>query len=413
MGTRPAIWIPGSSAYLARTEQHDGGAASAHGESRVRAARRVGDQLRHARPADARQRTDVRAAEAVALFCYQARKWIGAFAAALGGLDTLVFSGGIGENAAARSARGSATASAFSASSSTRARNAADAPLISTDAGRVTVRVIRTDEELMIARIGRAARFDSVAASRDPDHDQATRSRRTCCDGSTPTGAPPTICRSARSICCDNPLLKRPLALADVKPQAARPLGHDAGAELHLRAPEPGHQEVRPRHDLHLRPGPRRPGGGGQHLSRRHLQRDLSRHQPGRGRAAEAVQAVLVSRRHSQPRIAGVPGLDPRGRRARLLAQPRLRRGVRQPRRSSSPASSATARRKPARWPRRGTQQVSRSGARRRGAADPASERLQDRQPSRARAHHARGTGAVAPRLRLDAATSSRATSRR
>ena len=42
---------------------------------------------------------DVRAAEAVALFCYQAKKWIGSFAAALGGLDTLVFAGGIGENA--------------------------------------------------------------------------------------------------------------------------------------------------------------------------------------------------------------------------------------------------------------------------------------------------------------------------
>ena len=42
---------------------------------------------------------DVRAAEAVALFCYQVKKWIGAFAAALGGLDKLVFAGGIGENA--------------------------------------------------------------------------------------------------------------------------------------------------------------------------------------------------------------------------------------------------------------------------------------------------------------------------
>ena len=45
------------------------------------------------------EKQDVRAAEAVALFCYQAKKWIGAFAAALGGLDTLVFAGGIGENA--------------------------------------------------------------------------------------------------------------------------------------------------------------------------------------------------------------------------------------------------------------------------------------------------------------------------
>ena len=48
----------------------------------------------------AREAADVRAAEAVALFCYQAKKWVGAFAAALGGLDTLVFAGGIGENAA-------------------------------------------------------------------------------------------------------------------------------------------------------------------------------------------------------------------------------------------------------------------------------------------------------------------------
>jgi len=45
-----------------------------------------------------REKDDVRAAEAIALFCYQAKKWIGALTAALGGLDTLVFSGGIGEN---------------------------------------------------------------------------------------------------------------------------------------------------------------------------------------------------------------------------------------------------------------------------------------------------------------------------
>ena len=54
-----------------------------------------------------RQNVDVRAAEAIELFCYHAKKWIGAFAAALGGLDTLVFAGGIGENAP-RFAAGSA-----------------------------------------------------------------------------------------------------------------------------------------------------------------------------------------------------------------------------------------------------------------------------------------------------------------
>ncbi len=46
----------------------------------------------------ARQDVDVRAAEAVALFCYRAKTWLGALAAALGGVDTLVFAGGIGEN---------------------------------------------------------------------------------------------------------------------------------------------------------------------------------------------------------------------------------------------------------------------------------------------------------------------------
>ena len=127
----------------------------------------------------------------------------------------------------------------------------------------------------------------------------------------------------------DNPLLKRPLALADVKAHAARPLGHNSGAELHLHAPQPGHQEVRPRHDLRLRSRARRPGGRGQHLPGRHLQRGLSEHQSGRGRAAEALHPVLVSRRNSQPCFARNSGFDPRGRRAGLFAQPFLRRGLR------------------------------------------------------------------------------------
>src|SRR5659263_684218 len=62
---------------------------------------------------------------------------------------------------------------------------------------------------------------------------------------------------------------------------AAGTLGHDPREELHLRAPEPDHQEIRPRHDLRLRPRARRPGRRWQHLPRGHVQRDLSRHQPG------------------------------------------------------------------------------------------------------------------------------------
>ena len=75
----------------------------------------------------------------------------------------------------------------------------------------------------------------------------------------------------------DNPLLKRPLALADVKHMLLGHWGTTPGPEFHLRAPESSHQEIRSRHDLRVRPRPRRPGGRRQHLPRRHLQRDLSR----------------------------------------------------------------------------------------------------------------------------------------
>ena len=98
-----------------------------------------------------RQAEDVRADEAVELFCYQARKGIGAFAAALGGLDTLVFAGGIGENAAEVRAR-ICGGLRFLGIELDEAANAVHAPVISTAAAGVTVRVIHTNEELMIAR---------------------------------------------------------------------------------------------------------------------------------------------------------------------------------------------------------------------------------------------------------------------
>jgi acetate kinase len=94
---------------------------------------------------------DVRAAEAVALFCYQVKKWIGSFAAALGGLDTLVFAGGIGENAPPVRER-ICNGLDFLGIELDLRRNAENAPLVSQDASRAKVRVIRTDEELMIAR---------------------------------------------------------------------------------------------------------------------------------------------------------------------------------------------------------------------------------------------------------------------
>ena len=99
-----------------------------------------------------RETQDVRAAEAVALFCYQVKKWIGAFAAALGGLDTLVFAGGIGEQAPPVRARICAGLG-FLGIELEEKRNAANEGLISAAASRVAIRVIHTDEELMIAKM--------------------------------------------------------------------------------------------------------------------------------------------------------------------------------------------------------------------------------------------------------------------
>ena len=95
---------------------------------------------------------DVRAAEALALFCYQAKKWLGAYAAALGGVDTLVFAGGIGENAPSIRARICAGLE-FLGIRLDAARNAGNAAVISADGAAATVRVIATDEEWMMVRL--------------------------------------------------------------------------------------------------------------------------------------------------------------------------------------------------------------------------------------------------------------------
>ena len=97
----------------------------------------------------ARERDDERAADAIAMFCYHARRWIGAFAAVLGGLDTLVFSGGIGENSPDIRAR-ICEGLGFLGIELDQARNAAGDAVISADRNKVIVRVIRTDEELQI-----------------------------------------------------------------------------------------------------------------------------------------------------------------------------------------------------------------------------------------------------------------------
>ncbi len=98
MSTRSGDLDPGLVCYLARTEQMSAAQFQemVNHESGLLGVSETSSDMRDLLD---RETQDVRAAEAVALFCYQAKKWIGAFAAALGGLDTLVFAGGIGENA--------------------------------------------------------------------------------------------------------------------------------------------------------------------------------------------------------------------------------------------------------------------------------------------------------------------------
>ncbi len=109
------------------------------------------------------------------LFCYQVKKWIGAFAAALGGLDTLVFAGGIGETAPVVRAR-ICDGLGFLGIELEEKRNVANAGVISAETGRVAVRVIRTDEELMIARsVCRALELGMAGEKRTASTSQSPR----------------------------------------------------------------------------------------------------------------------------------------------------------------------------------------------------------------------------------------------
>ena len=150
MGSRSGDLDPGLLSFLSRSDQM----TAAQFEQMVNhesGLLGVSETSSDMRDLLGRETQDVRAAEAVALFCYQARKWIGAYAAALGGLDTLVFAGGIGENAPVIRARICAGLEFLGIEIEER-QNAANEGVISTAAGRVAVRVIRTDEELTIAR---------------------------------------------------------------------------------------------------------------------------------------------------------------------------------------------------------------------------------------------------------------------
>jgi acetate kinase len=151
MSTRSGDLDPGLFWYLARTEGLDAKRFNevVNFQSGLLGVSETSSDMRNLLD---RETLDVRAAEAVALFCYQVKKWIGAFAAALGGLDTLVFAGGIGENAPTVRAR-ICDGLGFLGIELDEKRNAANDGVISAAASRVALRVIPTNEELMIAKM--------------------------------------------------------------------------------------------------------------------------------------------------------------------------------------------------------------------------------------------------------------------
>ena len=150
MSTRSGDLDPGLVSYMARTE---GMNAEQFNRLVNKEAGLLGlsETSGDMRELEARQDSDIRAAEAIDVYCYSIKKCIGGYAAALGGLDTLVFSGGIGENSPSVRAR-ICGGLAFLGIDLDADRNKKNAALISKGDAAVAVRVIPTDEEIVIAR---------------------------------------------------------------------------------------------------------------------------------------------------------------------------------------------------------------------------------------------------------------------
>jgi acetate kinase len=156
MSTRSGDLDPGIFPYLARTEgltaeqfsdmvNHQSGLLG------------ISETSSDVRDLLASETHDPRAADALALFCYQARKWIGAYAAALGGLETLVFAGGIGEHSPPVRARICAGLG-FLGLRLDPTLNLGNEPVISHADSPVKIRVIPTDEETVLAKAALAFR---------------------------------------------------------------------------------------------------------------------------------------------------------------------------------------------------------------------------------------------------------------
>lgn len=150
MATRPGDLDPGLLVYLMRTEKLTADQLDDFISLRC-GLLGVSQTSADMRDLIERRATDPRAADAVDLFCYQAKKFVAALTATLGGLDTLVFSGGIGEHSPKIRAA-ICQDLAFLGIELDPPANAAAHDVISTTHSRVTVRVITTDEEIVIAQ---------------------------------------------------------------------------------------------------------------------------------------------------------------------------------------------------------------------------------------------------------------------
>ena len=151
MGTRSGDLDPGLIWYLFRTQRMTAGAFNemVNFKSGLLGMSERSSDIRELLRVRA---TDVRAAEALDVFCYQVKKWIGSFAAALGGLETLVFSGGIGEHSPEIRAQICADLE-FLGIRLEPSSNQQGAAVISGSGSSVCVRVMATDEEQMIAEM--------------------------------------------------------------------------------------------------------------------------------------------------------------------------------------------------------------------------------------------------------------------
>ncbi|MEO7485599.1 MAG: acetate/propionate family kinase [Ferruginibacter sp.] len=151
MGTRTGDLDPGVASYLMQSQKLSPAAFDhlINHESGLLGLSETNADMRELMKIEDR---DERAAEAIELFCYQTKKWIGSFAAVLGGLDVLVFSGGIGENSPDVRSRICSNLE-FLGIELDKIKNINNQTIISADTSKVNVYVIKTNEQLMIATL--------------------------------------------------------------------------------------------------------------------------------------------------------------------------------------------------------------------------------------------------------------------